>query len=576
MVGFQDTHLPRVYIPPLDAPEILHEEQIVIKVFLSSMYPDLRDVRREIREFIDQTGKGHKKCVVATSLEESPRADWANRPHADECYARMKYVHIYVGMFKAKRAKRTKDVESFIRTRDEFEKAGQLELCKIAASLKADRASRHNWIERMKEAANKLPFPVNYLSFGVDVVSVILQRREAASDVEKDLEGYLNRGSIDSIVRGGRNSLGRKVCTCLFDKCEQMGELVWVQVPVRYRLFNENEDYWTDLKEGIAADCEDYATKEVGPQNIWLLLVHLHDNGDYTLVPVLLPRKVDTRCLMRMSGKWLEDGVDAWPVEQLEESEAIPGLHIPVVVVRGNSGKTFVLGLRDIEKKTLDRLTQEIRVKYAEVERIQFLGMPHYIVVNMMATGEDVTFLVFKDYGVERDVIFAERKVLFEQGTLPKAAQRLRRSLLEPALWLLHMYYIIQENLTVEVPELVKRAFVCYDYEHDQHLKDKLVQQSQRKGSILPIVRLHYSDEGWSESEMQAKIDKVDFVVVLLGDQTYRDANVRQEIAIAKKRSKRVVCLDGRKDKSSPIVEGCDELLPWTLGSITRLFGGGR
>ena len=130
------------------------------------------------------------------------------------------------------------------------------------------------------------------------------------------------------------------------------------------------------------------------------------------------------------------------------------------------------------------------------------------------------------------------------------------------------------------------RAFISFDYDHDETGKNLFV--GQLKNSKTP-----FSIEDWSsksslpqsqwESSIKAKINECNMLIVLCGQTMASASGVPKEIAMAKDRNVPVfgVYVD-RANSSSNLPNGLrrDRTIPWNWDSIAkavdRMMGEGK
>ena len=127
---------------------------------------------------------------------------------------------------------------------------------------------------------------------------------------------------------------------------------------------------------------------------------------------------------------------------------------------------------------------------------------------------------------------------------------------------------------------VAKRAFVSFDYDHDNDLYGDLVEQSRRPDSPFRITdwsipsAVHDSLWKW---EARKRIDQVDVVIFICGVNTHSARGVEAEMSITQSAGKRYFLLKGRrrhtcsKPKNARLA---DTIQPWTWSNIAQLLGG--
>jgi hypothetical protein len=98
------------------------------------------------------------------------------------------------------------------------------------------------------------------------------------------------------------------------------------------------------------------------------------------------------------------------------------------------------------------------------------------------------------------------------------------------------------------------RAFISFDYDHDEDLRTMLVGQSKHPDTPFEIadwsVKKHLSGD-WKE-QVRARVRRVDQMAVLCGVHTDIATGVATEVAIARTEGKPYFLLKGRKGYTCP------------------------
>ncbi len=123
------------------------------------------------------------------------------------------------------------------------------------------------------------------------------------------------------------------------------------------------------------------------------------------------------------------------------------------------------------------------------------------------------------------------------------------------------------------------RAFISFDYDNDQGIKELLVGQSKNSETPFEIadwsVKQHLTGD-WKE-KVRTRIKKTDQVVILCGQ--YNATGVNAELKIAQEESKPYFLLKGYKDKNCvkpKSVKNSDKMYKWTWDNLKLLFNGKR
>ena len=125
----------------------------------------------------------------------------------------------------------------------------------------------------------------------------------------------------------------------------------------------------------------------------------------------------------------------------------------------------------------------------------------------------------------------------------------------------------------------MKRAFISFDYDHDNDLRNALVGQAKYPKSPFEIVdasvRRHLRGD-W-EKQARNRIRRADLVIVICGEHTHKAEGVAIEVKIAQEEGKPYFLLRGHKDRrcTKPTTAlGSDEMHEWTWDNLRRLIEG--
>ena len=114
-----------------------------------------------------------------------------------------------------------------------------------------------------------------------------------------------------------------------------------------------------------------------------------------------------------------------------------------------------------------------------------------------------------------------------------------------------------------------KRAFISFDFDNDNDIRNALVGQAKYPNSPFEIVdssvRRHLRGD-WKK-QVRNRIKRADLVIVMCGEHTHEAAGVAVEVKIAQEEGKPYFLLNGRKDRI------CTNLRP---RYITMKFRSGR
>ena len=121
------------------------------------------------------------------------------------------------------------------------------------------------------------------------------------------------------------------------------------------------------------------------------------------------------------------------------------------------------------------------------------------------------------------------------------------------------------------------RAFVSFDYDHDEMLRKFLVGQAHNERSPFEMadwsVKQHLTGD-WKE-QVRDRIRRVDKVLVICGEHTDKAAGVSAEVRIAREESKPVYFIRGKRDKICKLPQAArpgDRMIPWTWPNLRTVL----
>ena len=126
-----------------------------------------------------------------------------------------------------------------------------------------------------------------------------------------------------------------------------------------------------------------------------------------------------------------------------------------------------------------------------------------------------------------------------------------------------------------------KRVFISFDYDNDAVLKDFLVGQSKLPDSPFELADWSIKDSiaGNWETKAASRINAVDVVAVICGQNTNTATGVSAEVRIAQEQGIPYFLLSGYKDKT-PVkptsAKSTDQVYKWTWDNLKVLIEGGR
>ena len=126
-----------------------------------------------------------------------------------------------------------------------------------------------------------------------------------------------------------------------------------------------------------------------------------------------------------------------------------------------------------------------------------------------------------------------------------------------------------------------RRAFISFDFDHDEDIRDALVAQAKNPDSPFDIadwsVREPFTSN-WKE-KVRARIRRTDLSIVLCGEHTNAAAGVAAELTITREESNAYFLLRGRPDKTCTrprTALPADTIYNWTWANLKKLIAEAR
>lgn len=126
-----------------------------------------------------------------------------------------------------------------------------------------------------------------------------------------------------------------------------------------------------------------------------------------------------------------------------------------------------------------------------------------------------------------------------------------------------------------------KRAFVSFDYDHDETLKTFLIGQAKHPDTPFDLADWSIKeaiDKNWKD-HARRRIRSVDVVIVLCGQHTHIAAGVSAELAIAQEEKVPYFLLKGYSGLNCTAPLGAhpnDKIYSWTWDNLKALINGNR
>ncbi len=86
----------------------------------------------------------------------------------------------------------------------------------------------------------------------------------------------------------------------------------------------------------------------------------------------------------------------------------------------------------------------------------------------------------------------------------------------------------------------MKRAFISFDFDHDEELRDALVGQAKRSDSPFQIAdrSVHERFDSKWKAQVRNRIRKTDLTIVICGEHTHTAKGVAAELTITREERK--------------------------------------
>lgn len=126
-----------------------------------------------------------------------------------------------------------------------------------------------------------------------------------------------------------------------------------------------------------------------------------------------------------------------------------------------------------------------------------------------------------------------------------------------------------------------KRAFISFDFDHDEDLRNLLVGQAKNPDTPFQIRDWSVREPmtgNWKE-KVRARIRQTDLTIVLCGEYTHAATGVAAELSISKDEGKPYFLLWGRSQKTCTKPSSAslsDKIYNWTWDNLKSLISGNR
>jgi len=126
-----------------------------------------------------------------------------------------------------------------------------------------------------------------------------------------------------------------------------------------------------------------------------------------------------------------------------------------------------------------------------------------------------------------------------------------------------------------------KRAFISFDFDHDDDLRTMLAGQAKHPDTPFEIKDRSVKEPltgDWKE-KVRRRMDNVDLVIVICGEHTHQASGVAAELTIAREKGKPYFLLWGRNGKTCTKPTSAraeDKVYQWTWDGLKSLIAGNR
>ena len=127
----------------------------------------------------------------------------------------------------------------------------------------------------------------------------------------------------------------------------------------------------------------------------------------------------------------------------------------------------------------------------------------------------------------------------------------------------------------------MKRAFISFDFDHDEELRNALVGQAKNPDSPFVIADWSVKEPftGDWRAKVRDRIRRTDLTIVICGRYTHTAKGVAAELSITREENKPYFLLWGRPhhDCTKPDQAlGSDKIYKWTWENLRQLINGAR
>ena len=127
----------------------------------------------------------------------------------------------------------------------------------------------------------------------------------------------------------------------------------------------------------------------------------------------------------------------------------------------------------------------------------------------------------------------------------------------------------------------MKRAFISFDFDHDEQLRDALVDQAKNPDSPFRIADKsvkHQLTGNW-KAKVRDRIRTSDLTIVICGEHSHDAKGVAVELTITREEGNPYFLLKGRPNKTCTkprMARASDKIHKWTWNNLKKLIAGAR
>jgi hypothetical protein len=126
----------------------------------------------------------------------------------------------------------------------------------------------------------------------------------------------------------------------------------------------------------------------------------------------------------------------------------------------------------------------------------------------------------------------------------------------------------------------LNRAFISFDFDHDEDLRNLLAGQARHPDSPFEIKDRSVTEPltGDWKAKVERRMANIDVVIVLCGEYTHTARGVSAELEIARDTGTPYFLLAGRSSSTCTrptTAVAADKMYKWTWDNLKQLIGGG-